>query len=250
MAFSGLPHALIFITIVASQTELYRSVRKRLRANQRYNVVTNPTTTTTTTTTGNNVIQSEAQKAKLQAVASQSFCYVMAFMVTLLPPTVIGYVQYFDYDHFIDARNFPLFCILYVTYPGQGALNFLVFIRPQYLMLRRKENYGRWRAFWTAATVVDMQQGGLSRHQRRSRRSSLDPHHQRHSSMMMMMNKTANTVSGTTSTDHPPPSSTKTATERDLSPSGRGASVPPGGGPNDDNHDEIEPGAHSPTVTA
>jgi hypothetical protein len=87
MAFSGLPHALIFVTIVASQTELYRSVRKRLRANQRYNVVANPTTTA-----GNNAIQSEAQKAKLQAVASQSFCYVMAFMVTLLPPTVIGYV--------------------------------------------------------------------------------------------------------------------------------------------------------------
>jgi hypothetical protein len=189
--FSGGPHMLILITIVISQTQLYRSVRARLRANERYDI------------TGGS--QSEAQKLKLQAVATQSFSYVMAYVVTLFPPTVIGYIQYFDYDHFVPARFFPLLCILFVVYPGQGALNFLVFIRPQYLMLRRKDSYSRWRAFWEAATVVDMQQGGLSRQQRRSRSD------RRSRSSMMMVKATA------TTTDQERRCSIKTITDRDLS---------------------------------
>jgi hypothetical protein len=196
--FSGGPHLLILIMIVISQTQLYRSVRTRLRANERYDMMTGGS-------------PSEAQKLKLQSVATQSLSYVMAYVVTLVPTSVIGYIQYFDYDHFVPARFFPLLCILFVAYPGQGALNFLVFIRPQYLMLRRKESYGRWRAFWEAATVVDMQQGGLSRQQRRSRSDRRS-----RSSMMMIKATTATTT--TTTTDQQRRSSIKTITDRDLSP--------------------------------
>jgi hypothetical protein len=140
LLFAVLPSGIVFASVIVCQLLVFWSVRQRFSASKKYNA------------------NSTSTDARIQAVAMQSLSYVLAYTISLVPPSIVASMNLSGLN-VADKKYFPLYVVLVFLWPLQGFLNFLVFIRQVYLRLRREEQNSRWQAFRVAAFAVE-QSGG------------------------------------------------------------------------------------------
>lgn len=142
--FTMAPIFMVMGTVLVCQLLIYWTVRQQLRANLRYGVV------------DGGPQQQQAQlrpteQRMLRSVAEQSLSYVAAFLTAFLLPTVASFIELLHYGGLSDPKFFPLFLLILFLYPLQGFLNCLVYLRPNYLALRKEVNgvkRSRWSCLW------------------------------------------------------------------------------------------------------
>lgn len=130
--FTMVPIFVIMATVLSSQALLYWTVRRQIRSNLRYSVA-----------------QRSNEQRMVKLVLEQSFCYVAAFMIPFLLPTIATVIELFQYGGLSDAKFFPLFLLMLFLYPLQGFFNCLVYLRQKYLdLVRTNQEMSRWRCLW------------------------------------------------------------------------------------------------------
>ena len=88
-------------------------------------------------------------------MATQSFLYVAAFIVPTIAGGVLVLMTLVDKEGVLEGRHYVLTAITVTLFPLQGLLNFLVFVRPRYILFRRRAQFSRFQAFWKAAFTLD-----------------------------------------------------------------------------------------------
>ena len=84
----------------------------------------------------------------VRQVVFQNLLYVLVMFNTVVWILLADIATY--WGHLPERFIFPLYQLYCLTFPGQGFWNFLVYIRPQYIVLRRKHKMSRLRAVWCA----------------------------------------------------------------------------------------------------
>jgi len=88
---------------------------------------------------------------QIRTVAFQNFLYVAVMINTVLWVLLADVAIYVG--GLPESFFFPLYILYCVSFPAQGFWNFLVYIRTQYLYLRRRQQLGRWQALWESASL-------------------------------------------------------------------------------------------------
>uniref|UniRef100_A0A7S1Y7A8 G-protein coupled receptors family 1 profile domain-containing protein n=1 Tax=Grammatophora oceanica TaxID=210454 RepID=A0A7S1Y7A8_9STRA len=162
--FTFMELILFFAIIFICQASIYWYVRRTIRRIRRYSFDGR----TSTAGSGSSCISRMCMKKsrgegalsdqnkKLREVALQSGLYLAVFAVTWLPFTLTRLAHMFHVP-FVH-NNFVLFAfIIAVTFPLQGFLNFLVFLRPVYNKYRASNKEATmFRVFWAALSGYDM----------------------------------------------------------------------------------------------
>jgi hypothetical protein len=87
---------------------------------------------------------------QIRTVAFQNFLYVAVVINTILWVLLAEAAIYLG--GLPEPLFYPLFILYCFSFPSQGIWNFLVYIRMQYLHLRRRQRLGRCLAIWEATT--------------------------------------------------------------------------------------------------
>lgn len=88
--------------------------------------------------------------AKSKSIAVQGLLYVGAFYITWFFPTMSRITELVAKKNYFPIQFLDTFLI-----PLQGFLNFVIYIRPRYLKLRREnEEDGFWKTFKTAVVEI------------------------------------------------------------------------------------------------
>ncbi|CAB9514459.1 expressed unknown protein [Seminavis robusta] len=114
----------------------------------------------------------DPQLKRIRAVATQAFLYVGAYLITYVPAMAVRIMESRDYDAEDEDEIFPLLVLQSLTFPTQGILNLLVYVRPTYLRVRKDFALeSKWWAFRRAMygdrVVPRHRQGGNQRQTRR-----------------------------------------------------------------------------------
>eukprot|EP00977_Amphora_coffeiformis_P003407 scaffold630_cov174-Amphora_coffeaeformis.AAC.27 len=86
---------------------------------------------------------------QIRTVAFQNLLYVGAMVNTVVWLLLANVATFFG--GVPERFFFPLYFLYCISFPAQGFWIFLVYIRPQYLFIRRQRKLGRVRAFLEAA---------------------------------------------------------------------------------------------------
>ena len=85
---------------------------------------------------------------RLQMVASQSYLYVAAFMLSSIWPTMIRILESLNYNKIDEDKLYVLLVCQSIFFPLQGVLNLLVYSRPRYIKNRTEfPDESKWFAF-------------------------------------------------------------------------------------------------------
>ena len=88
---------------------------------------------------------------QIRTVAFQNFLYVAVMINTVLWVLLADVAIYVG--GLPESFFFPLYYLYCISFPAQGFWNFLVYIRTQYLYLRRRQKLVRWQALWESASL-------------------------------------------------------------------------------------------------
>ena len=85
--------------------------------------------------------QHDNQTRRIQAVATQGFLYVTAFVTSYIWTLIIKIMEGSSYDAQDEASIFWLLCFQATFMPFQGFFNLLIYVRPNYIRLRNDYPY-------------------------------------------------------------------------------------------------------------
>ena len=87
---------------------------------------------------------------KMREVVAQCLLYGIVFMNVMIWSTISTIYYLFGVSVESLERHFWMTVLAVFFFPVQGFFNFLIFIRPQYLYMRKRRGRGRWAALWEA----------------------------------------------------------------------------------------------------
>lgn len=125
--FAALPMTLLFLALPLFNLSIYRFVRGTLKRNQRYDPKGSSAQTQ----------RRRSQAQQTQAIATQAFLYVGTFYLSYTPSFFVRAVEGLSFDAYQEDAIFPLLALAALLSPLQGFFNVLIFVRPNYIHLRK-----------------------------------------------------------------------------------------------------------------
>lgn len=143
-AFYYVPLWIVIILVSLLEYWIYATVRKQEKSMEAYDFAqtVNPESRRRITEDAR-IAASKKKLSQSKRVAEQAMCYVGAFLVTWLFPTI------FQLSIVISGTHpFPLLFLTALLVPIQGVLNLIVFIRPKFKTYRRRNPDGYAIVAW------------------------------------------------------------------------------------------------------
>ena len=148
--YGGIPTILSFLLVLINNFLVYLHVRTTIqRGRQAASKNTEAIRMSFKMDSMRNVNNNQKKKKdpqlkRIRGVATQAFWYVTVFLIVYTPSFVLKVLEAYVMWPKDEGTWYPLIVIRELTYPAQGFLNLLVYIRPNYFRARKEFPEESW----------------------------------------------------------------------------------------------------------
>ena len=159
--FGGTIVLFVIISLITNNMTLYCHVRSTISRSQQRSTVRaleqnshtqgsseNTTSQVTTNPSKKTSSSDDSKTQRIRAVTTQAFLYVGGFLLAYFWTLVIRIMEGIYLDGEDEGWMYPLLILQSLCAPIQGFFNLLVYVRPQYVRVRRQfPSESRWWSF-------------------------------------------------------------------------------------------------------